>query len=410
MIPRADFALQDDPAVTFEQQTSLSVRDLKQDGLIRPLLRKPDFQRETNHWSPEQVASLLECFVNGDLIPSVIVWRSPSYLFVIDGGHRLSAIAAWIEDDYGDGPRSRAFFGQSISREQIRAADQARNLVAKQIKTLDLPLGGSTGVRTALQVLVEFMLNAVRNQQGEPKSLKDTADDTDGTATRTALTRVLTLASRITGNENGSLGLHPAIYFYGPTGRHLNPMFLGLTTLFGRKIINNDKLFFEKFTKVRGQLEDILVLHKELIATILQKTISRHRIPKYAEFIDSLVSQLYNQPDKKIAEADLINYTGLTGKIIVGADTYDGEKFSDETKSSTFIKTALKCAIRCPVCNGYLDPSKSVSYDHIQEKATGGKSTEDNCQLLHPYCNQAVKNKVFQDGLKNTDSTSVAIG
>lgn len=92
MIPRADFALQDDPAVTFEQQTSLSVRDLKQDGLIRPLLRKPDFQRETNHWSPEQVASLLECFVNGDLIPSVIVWRSPSYLFVIDGGHRLSAI------------------------------------------------------------------------------------------------------------------------------------------------------------------------------------------------------------------------------------------------------------------------------------------------------------------------------
>jgi hypothetical protein len=27
---------------------------------------------------------------------------SPSFLFVIDGGHRLSVIRAWMEDDYGD--------------------------------------------------------------------------------------------------------------------------------------------------------------------------------------------------------------------------------------------------------------------------------------------------------------------
>jgi hypothetical protein len=25
------------------------------------------------------------------------------YIFVIDGGHRLSALRAWMEDDYGDG-------------------------------------------------------------------------------------------------------------------------------------------------------------------------------------------------------------------------------------------------------------------------------------------------------------------
>jgi hypothetical protein len=52
---------------------------------------------------------------------------------------------------------------------------------------------------------------------------------------------------------HGSLELHPVIYFYGPTGRHLNPMFLGMTTLIERKLINNDGLFFEKFTKVRGR-------------------------------------------------------------------------------------------------------------------------------------------------------------
>src|SRR5579885_2850738 len=134
MIPRADFALEDDKSgASYENIASISVRDLKPDGLIRPILRKPDFQRETNHWSPEQVASLLECFVNGDLIPSVIVWKSPAYLFVIDGGHRLSVIRAWIEDDYGDGLVSRAFFGNSISKLQIKAAEQTRALIAEKI-------------------------------------------------------------------------------------------------------------------------------------------------------------------------------------------------------------------------------------------------------------------------------------
>ena len=76
-----------------------------------------------------------------------------------------------------------------------------------------------------------------------------------------------------------------------------------------------------------------------------------------------------------------------------------GEKFSEDTKSAIFIKTALKSALRCPICNGYLDPAKSVSYDHVTEKAVGGKGNEENGQLTHPYCNQAVKNKIFQDGL-----------
>lgn len=136
LIPRADFALADEMGATsHEKPQQIVIRDLKSDGFMRPILRKPDFQRETNHWSPEQVVSLLECFVSGDLIPSVIVWKSPTFLFVIDGGHRLSAIRAWIEDDYGDGPISRGFFGDAISKEQKKAADRARALVADKIGT-----------------------------------------------------------------------------------------------------------------------------------------------------------------------------------------------------------------------------------------------------------------------------------
>jgi hypothetical protein len=518
MIPRADFALLDDKdSTSFEKFPSISVRDFKPDGLIRPSLRKPDFQRETNHWSPEQVVSLLECFINGDLIPSVIVWKSPTYFFVIDGGHRLSAIRAWIEDDYGDGPTSRSFFGDIISKEQKKAAVRTRDLVAEKIgtwqhfqsnldnpkldererrrittvvsrgipvqwvegnaekaeasffkintqgtalddieelllsnrrkpiaiasravirsgmghrywskfspptcneieqlakkiygnlfepeidtpvKTLDLPLGGSTGVRSALQVLIEFALTANRDQENKPKYLGDQADDADGLATKETLSHMQALASRLTGNERGSLGLHPAIYFYGPTARHSIPMFLGMSVWISRKMVNNDKLFFEKFSAVRGKLENILIEHKDLIATILQKTISKYRVNKYAELLETLVKLLNENPSATFTDAEIVVHAGLTGKIITGTVSEAGEKFSEDTKSAVFIKTALKSAIRCPICDGYLDPAKSVSYDHVKEKVVGGKGNEENCQLTHPYCNQAIKNKAFQN-------------
>lgn len=517
MIPRADFALEDERNTTSSDRFhSISVKDFKPDGLLRPILRKPDFQRETNHWSPEQVFSLLDCFVNNDLIPSVIVWKSPTYLFVIDGGHRLSAIRAWIEDDYGDGPISRAFFGEAISKEQKRAADKTRELVAEKIgtwqhiqssldnplldekerrrifpivsrgitvqwvegnaekaeasffkintqgtalddieelllanrrkpipiaaraviragmghrywskfsppicneieeiakkihgnlfqpefdtpiKTLNLPLGGSTGVRAALQVLIEFTLAANRNQVGEPKHLKEQADDEDGSTTKETLSRTFALAARITGNDGGSLGLHPAIYFYGPTGRHLIPMFLGVAILISRKMANNDKTFFEKFSSVRSKLEKILIEKKDLIATVLQKTISGKRVNRYADLLETLVTQLHANPAVTITDEQIVTLAGLTGKIITGAAAEAGQKFSDDTKSAVFIKTALKSAIRCPICNGYLDTEKSVSYDHVTEKSIGGKGNEENCQLTHPYCNQAIKNKIFQ--------------
>lgn len=132
MIERCDFAtIKDSLKMTYESINAIALKDFS--SLIGATLRKPDFQRETNHWSPEQVVSLLECFVNGDLIPGVILWKSPSYIFVIDGGHRLSVLKAWVEDDYGDGPKSLQYFGGSIPKDQKKAADQTRLLVHQKI-------------------------------------------------------------------------------------------------------------------------------------------------------------------------------------------------------------------------------------------------------------------------------------
>lgn len=100
-------------------------------------LRKPDFQRETSEWKPERVFGLIKSFISGDIIPAVIMWHSKGVNFIIDGGHRLSAIVAWILDDYGDGADSRAFFkDENISAEQKALADKTRKLFknSKEVK------------------------------------------------------------------------------------------------------------------------------------------------------------------------------------------------------------------------------------------------------------------------------------
>jgi len=92
-------------------------------------LRKPDFQRETVHWSPEKVADLIRAFIAGDLIPAVILWQRGTNVFVIDGAHRLGALIAWVHDDYGDQRRSIEYFGGRIPDEQQKVAERTRRLV-----------------------------------------------------------------------------------------------------------------------------------------------------------------------------------------------------------------------------------------------------------------------------------------
>jgi hypothetical protein len=107
LIQRADLAA---PGEAAEDITSLPVMALEAKGLLYPALRKPDFQRETANWTPEQVADLISTFARRDLIPAVILWRAGQGVFVIDGAHRLSALIAWVHDDYGTGTFPDVFF------------------------------------------------------------------------------------------------------------------------------------------------------------------------------------------------------------------------------------------------------------------------------------------------------------
>jgi hypothetical protein len=134
MIPREDFAIEENQHTTDDPITEFPIAYLAPDNSILKLLRKPDFQRETNHWTPFQIASFIASFLDNEVIPSLIFWDSASYVFVLDGGHRLSALRAWMEDDYGDKSISSDFYeGQEISEEQKRVAKRTRALVEKTV-------------------------------------------------------------------------------------------------------------------------------------------------------------------------------------------------------------------------------------------------------------------------------------
>lgn len=131
LIPRDDFAVDETPSkATPPDRINIAHLDGQ---FFAADLRKPDFQRETAHWTPAKVVDLIRSFLDADLIPAIILWRAGTSIFVIDGAHRLSALLAWILDDYGDRKKSLDHSGGYITEEQRRVASRTRDLVKKQI-------------------------------------------------------------------------------------------------------------------------------------------------------------------------------------------------------------------------------------------------------------------------------------
>jgi Protein of unknown function DUF262/HNH endonuclease len=508
MIRREDFAreIKDAPAPSVIRELNLS--QLLPNSAIRRQLRKPEFQRETNHWTPDQVLKFLTSFVDGDVIPSIILWRSTNFIFVIDGAHRLSALCAWIENDYGDNTTSKSFYSDEISKEQKRIADRTRRLVERAIgkyesldslvgkpatdiagkragamntqpiflqtvvgdarvaedsffainsqgtplddtetyliknrykpvaigaraivragfghsywssfnqknqaqvieiarrlnriifepevttplKTLDLPLGGSASPVDALAVLIDFLVVADGKSANAPADASIYDDDETGDKTIEVLKNGLLIANRITGNSSESLGLHPAVYFSNDKGKHSRFLFLGMCELIAEKLRNNDDRWFKKFTLARKPIEQFLLENKSVIGIVLQNLSKKTRIPKMRDMFDYLVAQ--GVIGKKPEAATVFTHIGLTGKIYDLTAMQRGVVFSDDTKSQIYYRQAIEKAQTCPICAGLLDTAKSVSYDHITPIREGGLGTAENGQMVHPYCNSAMK-------------------
>jgi 5-methylcytosine-specific restriction endonuclease McrA len=131
LIPRADLAV----GINSDNVKGVTLNTPEPGTLVYKQLRKPDFQRETANWRPEQVAQLIITFLTKDLVPAIVLWEAGPQVFVIDGAHRLSALIAWVHNDYGDGDISRGFFQRVIPRAQKIAADRTRALVNDAVGT-----------------------------------------------------------------------------------------------------------------------------------------------------------------------------------------------------------------------------------------------------------------------------------
>lgn len=532
LIKREDFEIAD------AQQSpsiggNLKLSELEGSSIALQLLRKPDFQRETKNWTPAKVAELVRGFVDGELIPAVIMWRSEKSgnIFVVDGAHRLSAFIAWIHDDYGDNSISKAFFGSNIPPEQEKAANETRELIRKSvgpyqllkqiaqnqssygekqvkraknagvlpievqwvkgdasqaeasfftinqsateihpmelriikarkkpnaiaaraimragsghrywsdfgqqeqgeiesiakevydllfdpsldtpIKTLDLPLAGRGYSADSLSLVVEFINVAnnlktemwlgesIKKSRGKNKAKERTPaipDDADGSVTTAYLKAVRRIASRITGNQARSLGLHPAVYFYSATGRYQPAALLAMVAMI-QDMEKHDGFF--AFTRDRKRFEDFLVRYKYFINQIVKVYGSGTRsldpiVAMYQTVLKGIEAGL---SDEKIADFlqqhDKLKYLKVAQAS--PEDRQSASDFSSEAKSAAFFRKALEeGAVRCGICGARVHV-KSISIDHKTRKQDGGSGHSDNAQVTHPYCNTGYKEKL----------------
>jgi hypothetical protein len=199
----------------------------------------------------------------------------------------------------------------------------------------------------------------------------------------------------VAGNEPASLSLHPAVYFWGTTGNHRPSMFLAVV-LFVQELIQKNELV--KFTLHRARLEEMLIGKSNLGQQIL----SRYGgWKKSLEPIKNLLRQILDGLEAGKGEAEILS--GIS--TLNPAAANEGNVKSDtwkETRSAARIKASLASAQPCAICKARLVISHA-SDDHIQRRAAGGHSGQDNEQLVHHYCNHGFKEHFILSGKSMPD-------
>jgi Protein of unknown function DUF262 len=510
MIRRADLAA---PGEAGEDVPALSIPQLERTGFLYPALRKPDFQRETAHWSPEQAADLIGTFVRRDLIPAVILWRAGQNVFVIDGAHRLSALIAWVHDDYGDKDVSRKIF-QDIPDEQLAAAGKTRELVrisvgsyqdhklalehpdrveahiaeranrigwqnipaqwiqthdperaeksffrinqggtkidpterrilgarksatalasrailragsghnywdkfskevqvsieglgkevydllfdpalTSPIKTLDIPVAGNGYGPHILPMLFDLVnvVNdvAIPDSSNKRVTKDELKEDADGTVTIKYLTSVREMVRRICSNHPSSLGLHPALYFYSPSGVFQAGALLAFTTLFK----GWDTADFKSFAKARSKFEQFLLAHRGVTDAVRKLGSGTRSRPRILAFYKKIISNI--EKGKSTAQIyKLLSKDKDFAFLVVEEPPTQGKlggKFNRETKGGAFLRDALPSAHKCPKCGGLLHRN-GMQAGHRVARRSSGSNAITNAQIEHPFCNSTLE-------------------
>ncbi len=279
------------------------------------------------------------------------------------------------------------------------------------IKTLDLPVAGCSYSADSIRLILDFVefvnkttfepvdyVDYLEQQPPKGRRMKNPKkdmllptmqEDRDGSITITFLRNVQKMSSRIAGMKPESLGLHPAVYFYSATGKYQPAAFLAAVNLVGDFETKGE---LNVFTTHRNDFEDFLVKHKYLINQIVRKFGSGHRslgivTRLYRYIFDGVVARKTEAEIlPNFAEDDRLSFL----KPVIEADKGVKQDFSTERKSAVFLRKALEGAVRCMICKARIH-RVSMTVDHITDKQHGGRGSDDNAQLTHPYCNSTYK-------------------
>lgn len=316
----------------------------------------------------------------------------PTELKLLESRKKPNCIAARAIIRSGTGHKYWSLFSEENQAKIQELAKEINEILFSPkletpVKTLDIPIGGKLYSAQTLPLILEF-INITNKIKSDFKNTL--IDDKDGSATIKILNTTRKIAQRINSMHPSSLGLHPIVYFYSQEGRHKIASFLA-TVLFVMELEEKNKI--NDFISAREPFESILIEFDFLVQQINRKyrtsAVSYPYIKNYYFRIIELLNKGM-QKDKVISEIPGdANFNYLT--IHPNVDEVSSKEFSKERKGAVYIKDAIKNAIRCKICNGYIHKN-SITIDHVARKEDGGLGTIDNGQIAHPYCNSTYKN------------------
>ncbi|MGR6842491.1 HNH endonuclease [Acinetobacter baumannii] len=248
------------------------------------------------------------------------------------------------------------------------------------IKTLDLPLAGKNYSSSSLALIFDVVKIANNINLND-----EIPDDTTGNVTVKYLENTWKVIKRLTTMDPGSLGLHPALYFYSEKGRY-QP-----TTLMAwMEIIKSmeEKNTFKTFTEQRSKIEDVLFKYKNLTNQVSNKYGSGLKSYKYLIDLYNLFIDNYHDIEN-LEKLIRKNYPYLN--LEYKGDSITSSTFSSNAKSETFISQVLPTSKKCSICKAYIHVN-SITIDHVIRKEDGGLGAPTNGALAHPYCNTTYKN------------------
>ena len=95
-------------------------------------------------------------------------------------------------------------------------------------------------------------------------------------------------------------------------------------------------------------------------------------------------ADLENEVTRLMKDSDVTKKSGIYRYVLGGDEKYLSIRaFDDNTKRSVYEKQGGIC----PICGEWHD-IKDMEADHVVAWANGGKTTEDNCQMLCQKCNR----------------------